>query len=71
MQNTLFGAFEEQSRQTSRVPRASGTYKISGVETMIAESLAVTDSARVYGPSQTGAETQASSSAGASAIRQR
>jgi predicted RNA methylase len=57
LQNTLFGAFEELLHAKIEGARASGTYDV-GVETLIAESLAVTDRRAVYVHPQTGAETQ-------------
>ncbi len=57
LQNTLFGAFEELLQAKIEGARASGTYDV-GVETLIAESLAVTDRRAVYVHPRTGAETQ-------------
>jgi predicted RNA methylase len=57
LQNTLFGAFEELLQAKIEGARASGTYD-AGVETLIAESLAVIDRRAVYVHPQTGAETQ-------------
>ena len=57
LQNTLFGAFEDLLQAKIEGARASGTYDV-GVETLIAESLAVTDRRAVYVHPQTGAETQ-------------
>ncbi len=57
LQNTLFDAFEELLQAKIEGARASGTYDV-GVETLIAESLAVTDRRVVYVHPQTGAETQ-------------
>jgi predicted RNA methylase len=57
LQNTLFGAFEELLQANIEGAHASGTYDV-GVETLIAESLAVTDRRAVYVHPQTGAETQ-------------
>ena len=57
LQNTLFGAFEELFQTKIEGARASGTYDV-GVETLIAESLAVTDRRPVYVHPQTGAETR-------------
>ena len=57
LQNTLFGAFEELLQAKIEGARASGTYDV-GVETLTAESLAVTDRRALYVHPQTGAETQ-------------
>ncbi|GEP59085.1 hypothetical protein RSO01_62510 [Reyranella soli] len=57
LQNMLFGAFEELLQAKIEGARASGTYDV-GVETLIAESLAVIDRRAVYVHPQTGAETQ-------------
>jgi hypothetical protein len=57
LQNTLFGVFEVLLRTKIEGARASGTYDV-GVETLTAESLAVTDRRALYVHPQTGAETQ-------------
>lgn len=57
LQNTLFGAFEELLQAKIEGARASGTYDV-GVETLTAESLAVTDRRTLYVHPKTGAETQ-------------
>jgi hypothetical protein len=57
LQNTLFGAFEELLQAKLEGARAAGTYDV-GVETLVAESLTVTDRRAVYVHPQTGAETQ-------------
>jgi predicted RNA methylase len=57
LQNTLFGAFEDLLQAKIEGARASGTYDV-GVETLIAESLTVTDRRAVYVHPQTGAETR-------------
>ena len=56
LQNTLFGVFEDLLRAKIEGAIASGTYDI-GVETIIAESLAVTDRRTLYTHPQSGAET--------------
>jgi predicted RNA methylase len=56
LQNTLFGVFEDLLRAKVEGAIASGTYDI-GVETIIAESLAVTDRRTLYAHPQSGAET--------------
>jgi hypothetical protein len=56
MQNTLFGVFEDLQRAKVEGAIASGTYDI-GVETIIAESLVVTDRRTLYTHPQSGAET--------------
>jgi predicted RNA methylase len=57
LQNTLFGAFEDLLRAKIEGAQAFGTYDV-GVETLTAESLAVTDRRSLYVHPQTGAETQ-------------
>jgi P-loop containing NTP hydrolase pore-1/C-terminal domain on Strawberry notch homologue len=57
LQNTLFGVFEELLRAKIEGAQASGVYDV-GVETLTAESLAVTDRRALYVHPQTGAETQ-------------
>ena len=57
LQNTLFGVFEDLLRTRIEGAIASGTYD-SGVETLTAESLIVTDRRTLYVHPQTGAETQ-------------
>ena len=57
LQNTLFGVFEDLLRAKIEGAIASGTYDL-GVETVTAESLAVTDRRTLYTHPQTGAETQ-------------
>ena len=57
LQNTLFAVFEDLLRTRIEGAVASGTYD-SGVETLTAESLIVTDRRRLYVHPQTGAETQ-------------
>jgi predicted RNA methylase len=56
LQNTLFGVFEDLLRAKVEGVIASGTYDI-GVETIIAESLVVTDRRTLYTHAQSGAET--------------
>jgi hypothetical protein len=56
LQNTLFGVFEDLLRAKVEGAIASGTYDI-GVETIIAESLVVTDRRTLYTHPQSGAET--------------
>ena len=56
MQNTLFGVFEDLLRAKVEGAIASGTYDI-GVETIVAESLVVTDRRTLYTHPQSGAET--------------
>jgi hypothetical protein len=57
LQNTLFGVFEDLLRTRIEGAVASGTYD-TGVETLTAESLTVTDRRALYVHPQTGAETQ-------------
>jgi predicted RNA methylase len=57
LQNTLFGVFEELLRTRIEGAIASGTYD-TGVETLTAESLIVSDRKTLYLHPQTGAETQ-------------
>jgi predicted RNA methylase len=57
LQNTLFGAFEDLLRTRIEGAIASGTYD-TGVETLTAESLIVSDRRTLYVHPQTGAETQ-------------
>jgi predicted RNA methylase len=57
LQNTLFSAFEDLLHAKIEGARASGIYDV-GVETLTAESLAVTDRRTLYVHPQTGAETQ-------------
>ena len=57
LQNTLFGVFEDLLRAKIEGARASGTYDV-GVETLTAESLAVTQRQVVHVHPTTGAETQ-------------
>jgi predicted RNA methylase len=57
LQNTLFGVFEDLLRTRIEGAIASGTYD-TGVETLTAESLIVTDRRALYVHPQTGAETQ-------------
>jgi predicted RNA methylase len=57
LQNTLFGVFEDLLRTRIEGAIASGTYD-TGVETLTAESLTVTDRRVLYVHPQTGAETQ-------------
>ncbi len=57
LQNTVFGVFEALLRTRIEGAIASGTYD-SGVETLTAESLTVTDRRALYVHPQTGAETQ-------------
>ena len=57
LQNTLFGVFEDLLRTRIEGAIASGTYD-TGVETLTAESLIVTDRRTLYVHPQTGAETQ-------------
>jgi predicted RNA methylase len=56
LQNTLFGVFEDLLRAKVEGAIASGTYDI-GVETIIAESLVVTDRRTLYTHPQTRANT--------------
>jgi predicted RNA methylase len=56
LQNTLFGVFEDLLRAKVEGAVASGTYDI-GVETIIAESLVITDRRTIYVHAQSGAET--------------
>jgi predicted RNA methylase len=56
LQNTLFGLFEDLLRAKVEGAVASGTYDI-GVETIMVESLVVTDRRTVYVHPQSGAET--------------
>jgi hypothetical protein len=56
LQNTLFGVFEDLLRTKVEGAIASGTYDI-GVETIIAESLVITNRRTVYVHPQSGAET--------------
>ena len=56
LQNTLFGVFEDLLRARVEGAMASGTYDL-GVETMTAESLAITDRRTLYTHPQSGAET--------------
>ena len=56
LQNTLFGVFDDLLRAKVEGAIASGTYDI-GVETIIAESLTVTDRRTLYTHPQGGAET--------------
>jgi predicted RNA methylase len=58
LQNTLFGVFDDLLRAKVEGAMASGTYDI-GVETIIAESLVVTDRRTLYTHPQSGAETSA------------
>ncbi len=57
LQNTLFGVFEDLLRTRIEGAIASGTYD-TGVETLNAESLIVSDRRTLYVHPQTGAETQ-------------
>ncbi len=57
LQNTLFGVFDDLLRAKVEGAIASGTYDI-GVETIIAESLLVTDRRALYTHPQSGAETR-------------
>ncbi|QQS13846.1 MAG: strawberry notch family protein [Rhodospirillales bacterium] len=57
LQNTLFGVFEDLLRAKIEGARTSGTYDV-GVETLTAESLAVTQRQVVHVHPTTGAETQ-------------
>jgi hypothetical protein len=57
LQNTLFGVFDDLLRAKVEGAIASGTYDI-GVETIVAESLTVTDRRTLYTHTQTGAETR-------------
>ena len=57
LQNTLFGVFEDLLRTRIEGAVASGTYD-TGVETLTAESLIVSDRRTLYVHPQTGAETQ-------------
>ena len=57
LQNTLFGVFEDLLRTRIEGAIASGTYD-TGVETLTAESLIVSDRRTLYVHPQTGAETQ-------------
>ena len=56
LQHTLFGVFDDLLRAKVEGAMASGTYDI-GVETIIAESLLVTDRRTLYSHPQSGAET--------------
>jgi predicted RNA methylase len=56
LQNTLFGVFDDLLRAKVEGAMASGTYDI-GVETIIAESLVVTDCRTLYTHPQSGADT--------------
>jgi hypothetical protein len=56
LQNTLFGVFDDLLRAKVEGAITSGTYDI-GVETIIAESLVVTDRRTLYVHPQSGAET--------------
>jgi predicted RNA methylase len=56
LQNTLFGVFDDLLRAKVEGAIASGSYDI-GVQTIIAESLAVTDRRALYTHPQSGAET--------------
>ena len=56
LQNTLFGVFDDVLRAKVEGAMASGTYDI-GVETIIVESLLVTDRRTLYTHPQSGAET--------------
>ena len=56
LQNTLFSVFDDLLQAKVEGAIASGTYDI-GVETIIAESLVVTDRRTLYTHSQNGAET--------------
>ena len=56
LQNTLFGVFDDLLRAKVEGAIASGTYDI-GVETIIAESLAIADRRTLYVHPQSGAET--------------
>ena len=57
LQNTLFGVFDDLLRAKVEGAIASGTYDI-GVETIMAESLVVTDRRTLYTHPQSGAETR-------------
>jgi hypothetical protein len=57
LQNTLFGVFEDLLRTRIEGAIASGTYDV-GVETVTAESLAITDRRTLYVHPKSGAETQ-------------
>ncbi|SEF02179.1 C-terminal domain on Strawberry notch homologue [Rhizobiales bacterium GAS188] len=57
LQNTLFGVFEDLLRTNIEGAIASGIYDL-GLETVTAESLAVTHRRTLYSHSQTGAQTQ-------------
>ncbi|MBI1206827.1 MAG: methylase [Azospirillum sp.] len=57
LQNTLFAVFEELLTVRIEGAIASGTYDI-GVETLVAESLRITDRRTVYTHPQSGAATQ-------------
>jgi len=57
LQNTLFGVFEDLLHARIEGAIASGTYD-TGVETLTAESLIVSDRRTLYVHPQTGAETQ-------------
>jgi predicted RNA methylase len=57
LQNTLFGVFEDLVRTRIEGAIASGTYDV-GVETVTAESLAITDRRTLYVHPKSGAETQ-------------
>ena len=57
LQNTLFGVFEDLLRTRIEGAIASATYD-TGVETLTAESLIVSDRRTLYVHPQTGAETQ-------------
>jgi predicted RNA methylase len=57
LQNTLFGVFEDLLWAKIEGAQVAGTYDV-GVETLMAESLVVTDRRTLYVHPQTGAETQ-------------
>jgi predicted RNA methylase len=57
LQNTLFGVFDDLFQAKVEGAIASGTYDI-GVETIMAESLVVTDRRTLYTHPQSGAETR-------------
>ena len=56
LQNTLFSVFEDRLRSKIEGAIASGIYDV-GVETIIAESLVITDRRTLYVHPQSGAET--------------
>jgi hypothetical protein len=56
LQNTLFGVFDDLLRAKFEAAIASGTHDI-GIETIIAESMVVTDRRSLYAHPQSGAET--------------